>query len=712
MSYTRRAIPRQTVDTRRWGLQKILKDIHSGSIQLPDLQRPWCWNLDNVLALIETAAEGQNFGVPMLLETGGSTKFGFRPLEGTSEIAAENDKPEFYVLDGQQRLTTSYQVLFSKNPVRIEGTKNGTKARFVHIYFNMEDAVRSDKAMIDALTAVRTDPRGIQIDRSAANLSDPSYQYEHGYFPLNRIFEFDEWYAEADRFWSSEENFSNPERQRVMTAIRDFQTVVYQTFMNYHVNVQVMDRDTAPEAISKQYEKMNTRGQDLGVFDLAIARFAPHGFDLGKDWKRHRARLSSDTREVLSAITPKQFLHANLMVANHEFGRHANDVLQLDLDDYKRLNDRVSDAFVETYNFLLEQGVFKKRQLPPTIIVTGLAIVICILERRALAFDARKKLARWLWCCTYSNYHSKNGDTGVSGELPALLKWITDDQAAPPSVAKFSITDTAIATATSGSIQNALMTGLFRAEVRDFGTNNKMSLQQFIDGNYDIHHVFPKKHCLARGINDDRCNSVINKTLLAKKTNILISGAAPSQYLDKLETEFKLESAIVDSSLRTHGIDAAALRRDDFEAYETGRLEFLKRIVEQDTGREVIVARDVEDEFDVFGLKEGEALPEDCSWVMTSRGQSVAYLRKDDGKYYVIKGSKAACDTTPSLDATYHEQREKLISEGSLEQLPDLRWALTQDIEVPSPSAAFSIFAGQKAVGSSWRGTDGSISRP
>jgi hypothetical protein len=37
---------------------------------------------------------------------------------------------------------------------------------------------------------------------------------------------------------------------------------------------------------------------------------------------------------------------------------------------------------------------------------------------------------------------------------------------------------------------------------------------------------------------------------------------------------------------------------------------------------------------------------------------------------------------------------------------------LTQDIEVPSPSAAFSIFSGQKAVGSSWKGLDGATARP
>ncbi|MNV97912.1 hypothetical protein D3C71_1930970 [compost metagenome] len=78
----------------------------------------------------------------------------------------------------------------------------------------------------------------------------------------------------------------------------------------------------------------------------------------------------------------------------------------------------------------------------------------------------------------------------------------------------------------------------------------------------------------------------------------------------------------------------------------------------------------------------------------------------------MIKGSKAAPDTTPSLDNTYHEQREKLITGGMLEQQHDLRWLLTEDIEVASPSAAFSIFAGQKAVGSSWKGLDGAVARP
>lgn len=80
----------------------ILKDVRSGKIGLPDLQRPFVWKNDKVRDLLDSMLRGYPIGYIMLWES---------PAEevGKTETIGANDKsyssPKELVIDGQQRLT-------------------------------------------------------------------------------------------------------------------------------------------------------------------------------------------------------------------------------------------------------------------------------------------------------------------------------------------------------------------------------------------------------------------------------------------------------------------------------------------------------------------------------------------------------------------------------------------------------------------------------
>ncbi|WP_288323506.1 DUF262 domain-containing protein [uncultured Eggerthella sp.] len=80
----------------------ILKDVRSGKIGLPDLQRPFVWKNDKVRDLLDSMLRGYPIGYIMLWES---------PAEeaGKTEAIGANDKsyssPKELVIDGQQRLT-------------------------------------------------------------------------------------------------------------------------------------------------------------------------------------------------------------------------------------------------------------------------------------------------------------------------------------------------------------------------------------------------------------------------------------------------------------------------------------------------------------------------------------------------------------------------------------------------------------------------------
>jgi hypothetical protein len=121
----------------------------------------------------------------------------------------------------------------------------------------------------------------------------------------------------------------------------------------------------------------------------------------------------------------------------------------------------------------------------------------------------------------------------------------------------------------------------------------------------DIHHIFPKDWCKKQGIKQDVYDSIINKTPLSFRTNRIIGGVAPSEYLGKLEKGDKQTPAIdcerLNSFLRSHLIDPNDLRSDNFDSFMVARQEQLLILIEQATGKPAYMGEELEEGIDVGG---------------------------------------------------------------------------------------------------------------
>src|SRR6187401_347089 len=98
-----------TFQTNPIDLYKLLDECQRGIVQLPDFQRSWVWDEDRIKSLIASVSRAFPIGALMTLETGGEVDFKPRPIEGTPETA-KNTEPASLLLDGQQRMTSLYQV--------------------------------------------------------------------------------------------------------------------------------------------------------------------------------------------------------------------------------------------------------------------------------------------------------------------------------------------------------------------------------------------------------------------------------------------------------------------------------------------------------------------------------------------------------------------------------------------------------------------------
>jgi hypothetical protein len=130
---------------------------------------------------------------------------------------------------------------------------------------------------------------------------------------------------------------------------------------------------------------------------------------------------------------------------------------------------------------------------------------------------------------------------------------------------------------------------LMKEGAQDFRSGQKFDHTVFFGENVDIHHIFPQDWCKKQGIKPEVYDSIINKTPLSFRTNRIIGGVAPSEYLAKLEkgrqTDARLssENGWMPISVRTSSIPPS-VRSDNFDAFMADRQMRLLRLIEQATG--------------------------------------------------------------------------------------------------------------------------------
>ena len=88
---------------------------------------------------------------------------------------------------------------------------------------------------------------------------------------------------------------------------------------------------------------------------------------------------------------------------------------------------------------------------------------------------------------------------------------------------------------------------------KDWNNTSKISFSSEVDD----HHIFPKDYIVKSTKEEDEerdvVDSVVNRTLIPKITNIRIGNKAPSQYLTEIKDN---KNSDIESCLRTHFIDS------------------------------------------------------------------------------------------------------------------------------------------------------------
>ncbi len=583
-------------------LPDLLREIQAGDIQLPDFQRGWVWDDEHIRSLIASVSLSYPIGAVMLLQTGGDgVQFQPRPIEGVA--IDPNKKPDFLILDGQQRMTSLYLALLSGRPVPTR-TDKGQQIERIY-YLDIARCLDANEDRIDAVLSVPPE-RTVTSDfgrKIELDLSSVEKEYEQGYFPLEAIFDHSRYFNWRHGY---ETRFQSDQPR--MERLRRFELEVFKRFQGYRIPTIELLRNTPKEAVCQVFEKVNTGGVTLTVFELVTAIFAADSFNLRNDWEKRKKRI--DEHEVLEDLDATRFLTAVTLLTSYKRSTHSpelavackrRDVLRLSLDEYRENADAIEQGLKLAARFLAREKVFDTKSLPYSTQLIPLSAVCAVLGSQFEQDATRKKLAQWYWCGVFGELYGGANETRFAFDVPEIIAWARGGDL-PRTVrdASFSpIRLLSIQTRLSAAYKG-LMALLMKEGSDDFVSGDPIEISSYFDLNIDIHHIFPRAYCEKQRLKRDLWNSAVNKAPLSAKSNRIVGGKAPSLYLKSIEQNHGMSSDRLDEILRSHKVDPALLRSDSFEEFIRNRGGSLLDLIERAMGK-AVAGRDADEVIREFG---------------------------------------------------------------------------------------------------------------
>lgn len=580
-------------------ISELMISINKGAIQLPDFQRGWVWEDGRIKALIASITNNYPVGAAMFLEYGNDNiRFKYRVIEG---VTATDVIPTELILDGQQRLTSIYSSLYSRNAVHTRTDKG--KKIFRYYYIDIKKACDPNCDRVDAIfsvpeTRIITSNFGRDIE---LDLSDRTKEFENKMFPLNLILDFPE-----EQNWQNEYYAFYNYNQEIIKEFTEFNKKIIMQTLQYKIPVISLGKDTPKEAVCQVFENVNTGGVSLTVFELVTAIFAMDDFELRKDWEERKAKYFDG--DLLSCITATDFLTACTLLSTYKKGGTVSckkkDVLNLSLKDYNNFADALSEGFVEAEKILQEERVFSNKDLPYSTQLIPLAALCTLLSNgnRIKVTNIKNKIRQWYWCGVFGELYGGANETRYVNDVVGVMNWIENNGNVPKTIQESYFNPTRLLTLQSrqSAAYKGIMALILKNHCKDFISGREMDFTVYKSENIDIHHIFPRSYCEKNNLSKEKWNSVVNKTPISYSTNREIGGVAPSEYLKKIEEKGQVNYNSLNDYLQTHLIDVSAARSNDFEKHIVLKAKLLLDAIEKATGK-IISGKDSDEVISKFG---------------------------------------------------------------------------------------------------------------
>jgi hypothetical protein len=476
-------------------ISTILDQIDLGHIALPEFQRGYVWNRDQVRKLMNSLYRRHPIGGLLVWVT----QTGTAVIRGNQHVTTG---PIKLLLDGQQRITTLYGIIRGRAPAFFQGNAQ----TFTGLYFNLEDEVFEFYAPMK----MKDNPLWVSVtevmQKGATDI----------YFKIGAV----------DK--SQDEMKLYLQRLNRLASITD---------IDLHIEEITGDSLTVDEVV-EIFNEINSGGTKLSKGDLALAKicaewpqardemrkliqkWANAGYHFEMDWLLRNVTTVLTGKAMFSAL--KEVTPENFKAGLHTVEKCVNYLLnlvsaRLGLDHDRVLGGRYAFPVMSRY----------------------------VAQRKGhLSIDEQNKLLYWYIHASIWGRYSGSTESVISqdlslienhdGALERLINQIKisrgDLRIRPEDFSGSSI----------GARFYPLLYLLTRTcSARDWGTGYQLSAHLLGKGNkLQVHHIFPKARLYEAGYERSEVNAIANFCFLTADTNLEISDRDPAEYFEEIEKQY------------------------------------------------------------------------------------------------------------------------------------------------------------------------------
>lgn len=573
--------------TPSYSLKDLFSRAERAELQLPDFQRAYLWDVDRIRTLVTSVLRGYPVGAFLALDTRNTgQRFKPRPIEG---VRADGVEPGLLLLDGQQRLTSLYQAFKGDGELKGEIKTVDFLGRPIRRRFmvDVRTAVAADPMPVEALFAVDETGRvrshfGPAVD---GELDTREAYIEHGVIPVSMLL-----WKEGNELLV--DMAAQTQDESLRDAAKRFINQVTQELPAYDIPVIRVDRETTQAGVGQIFAFANSAGVQMDVFELLTAVFAAENeeFVLAEHW----AGVERQLREhpVLDSVGRVGFLRALSLLLTSRRGPalgHRGDILNITLEEYLGHADEMVEGFCAAAAFLEERRVVSAGQVPYPEQLIPLAVILARLAEDADALarpDAADRLNRWFWCGVFGELYGSHAPTIRIGlDVTEVTPWVRGDtDELPRTVADARFHESRLRSASPDSgVYRGLYSLLMARGARDWRTAEPFTAESVSQLQPRFRQVFPPEFLAATGAleaDPQLALSVLNRTPMGRRTDVVIEHNEPKRYLPRLQSKSLLEDDEFDAMLEGHEIDPDLLLASDWEGFIADRRQRFVGMIE------------------------------------------------------------------------------------------------------------------------------------
>jgi hypothetical protein len=473
-------------------LAAILDQIDSGSVLLPEFQRGYVWNRDQVRGLMRSLYLGYPVGGLLTWETQADGSL----IRGE---AMATPALRVLILDGQQRVTSLYGITRGRPPAFFQGDEKA----FTGLRFNVED----ETFEFYAPAKMRDDPRWVDV----ASLFTRGLEHHIG--ELN----------------------AHPETQPRIVSYMERLARLRQVLERDFHEEKITGEDKTVDVVVDIFNRVNSGGTKLSKGDLALAKKCAHwpearaamrhylgrwekeGFSFNLDWLlRNTTAVATGRAEFssLDSVAVAEFQHS--LDASARYISQFLDVVagRLGLDHNRVLMGRYAFPVVSRL-LQLAQGRFTDSAETDRVLYWY--IHSALWGRFAGSTET-----------VLNQDYDTVSRAGIDGLIISLERWRGGN---------LTIDGQDFEGFGQGSRFYPLLYLLTRVQgARDFGSGLPLHshLLRHLTS-LQVHHIFPKTLLYSADYRRSQINAVANFCFLTQDANLAIGKRKPEEYFEEVE---------------------------------------------------------------------------------------------------------------------------------------------------------------------------------